>query len=150
MTISSAPTTYYTTSSSVGFTAQEIGTVLPDTITLTNGTSSSLYYTGAGIGGASGSTITISNGGSSGTSSTLFTNINGGNINNVTIGGAGTGYEWAQTSLVEWVDGFPEFSRIQKMCEQYPALKIAYEKFVTTYKLVKDHYDTPEDQRPLP
>jgi hypothetical protein len=36
------------------------------------------------------------------------------------------------------------------MCDEYPGLKIAYEKFVTTYKLVKDHYDTPEDQRPKP
>ena len=50
----------------------------------------------------------------------------------------------------EFVDAFPDFSRIQKMCETYPGLKIAYEKFVTTYKLVKDHYDTPEDQRPKP
>jgi len=50
----------------------------------------------------------------------------------------------------EWVDCFPDFSRIEKMCKEYPGLKIAYEKFKTTYKLVKDHYDTPEDQRPKP
>jgi hypothetical protein len=50
----------------------------------------------------------------------------------------------------EWVNCFPEFARIEKMCEEYPGLKIAYEKFKTTYKLVKDHYDTPEDQRPRP
>jgi hypothetical protein len=50
----------------------------------------------------------------------------------------------------EWVDCFPDFNRIEKMCEQYPGLKLAYEKFVTTYKLVKEHYDTPEDQRPRP
>jgi hypothetical protein len=48
----------------------------------------------------------------------------------------------------EWVNCFPDYDRIQKMCKEYPALKIAYEKFITTYKLVKDHYDTPEDQRP--
>jgi hypothetical protein len=50
----------------------------------------------------------------------------------------------------EWINCFPEFARIEKMCEEYPGLKIAYEKFKTTYKLVKDHYDTPEDQRPRP
>jgi len=50
----------------------------------------------------------------------------------------------------EWVDCFPDFKRIEKMCEEYPGLKIAYEKFVTTYKLVTDHYDTPKDKRPKP
>jgi hypothetical protein len=50
----------------------------------------------------------------------------------------------------EWVNCFPDFKRIEKMCEEYPGLKIAYEKFKTVYKLVKDHYDTPEDQRPRP
>jgi hypothetical protein len=50
----------------------------------------------------------------------------------------------------EWVNCFPDFNRIEKMCKEYPGLKIAYEKFVTTYKLVADHYDTPEDKRPKP
>jgi len=50
----------------------------------------------------------------------------------------------------EWEGRFPDWGRIQSMCDEYPGLKIAYEKFKTTYKLVKDHYDTPEDQRPLP
>lgn len=50
----------------------------------------------------------------------------------------------------EWVNQFPDFDRVQKMCEEYPGLKIALEKFKTVYKLVKDHYDTPEDKRPRP
>jgi len=50
----------------------------------------------------------------------------------------------------EWVDTFPDFNRVQKMCEEYPGLKIALEKFKTVYKLVKDHYDTPKDKRPRP
>ena len=50
----------------------------------------------------------------------------------------------------EWVNCFPDFKRIERMCEEYPGLAIAFEKFKTTYKLVKDHYDTPEDQRPRP
>jgi hypothetical protein len=154
MNISSAPTTYYTTSSSTGFIAQEIVTVLPDTITLdtatmanistaaggienitvSNSTGSSYYYTGNAIGGA-GSTITISNGGSGytiGAGSTIGTST----------------FNWKTPE--EFVDAFPDFGKIKQMCDEYPGLKIAYEKFVTTYKLVKDHYDTPEDQRPKP
>jgi hypothetical protein len=50
----------------------------------------------------------------------------------------------------EWEDRFPDFNRIQKMCKEYPGLQIAFEKFKTTYLLVKNHYDTPEDQRPFP
>jgi hypothetical protein len=50
----------------------------------------------------------------------------------------------------EWVNTLPDFNRIEKMCEEYPGLKIAYEKFKTTYKLVADHYDTPKDKRPKP
>jgi hypothetical protein len=50
----------------------------------------------------------------------------------------------------EWEDKFPDFDRIQKMCKEYPGLRIAFDKFKTTYLLVKNHYDTPEDQRPLP
>ena len=101
-------------------------------ITISNTTGSSYYYTGSGIGGLSGSTITISNGGSSGT----------------VLGGAGSPFTWKNPE--EFVDCLPEFNRIKDMCEQYPGLKIAFEKFKTTYQLVQDHYDTPEDQRPLP
>ena len=50
----------------------------------------------------------------------------------------------------EWVNCLPDFDRIEKMCKLYPGLAIAFEKFKTTYKLVKDDYDTPADQRPRP
>ena len=50
----------------------------------------------------------------------------------------------------DWEDCFPDWDRVQKMCKEYPGLQIAFEKFKTTYKLVKDHYDTPADQRPRP
>ena len=105
-------------------------------ITIGNTTGTSYYYTGAGIGGISTNTITISNGGTSSSGSGF------------TIGGAGTGYQWSIPE--EWDGCFPDWYKVQSMCEQYPGLKIAFEKFKTTYKLVKDHYDTPEDQRPLP
>ena len=50
----------------------------------------------------------------------------------------------------EWVDCLPDFQRIESMCKEYPGLKIAFDKFKTTYKLVKDDYDTPKDERPKP
>jgi hypothetical protein len=50
----------------------------------------------------------------------------------------------------EWKDCFPDWDRIQKMCETYPGLRIAFEKFKTTYKLVQDDYDTPPDKRTKP
>jgi hypothetical protein len=117
-----------------------------DTITLTGSAGGTAYYTGAGIGGYSSSdTITISGGGSGysigGSGSTItFTGTGG--------GGAGSSFIW--TNPQEFVDCLPDFNRVQKMCEEYPGLKIAYEKFVTTYKLVRDDYDTPKDKRPKP
>ena len=98
--------------------------------------------------------------------------------NNVSIGGGSSIYYTSPTTIVnsisalttaqitgisafdtsafsfkipeEWEDKFPDFDRIQKMCKEYPGLRIAFDKFKTTYLLVKNHYDTPEDQRPLP
>jgi len=77
---------------------------------------------------------------------TINTGAGIGGTGNVTIGGD----EWIWKSPEEFVDCFPEWARIEQMCKEYPGLKIAFEKFKTTYHLVKDHYDTPEDQRPRP
>ena len=104
--------------------------------------STGIYYTGAGVGG-SGNAFTISNGGA------ISGSIGTSNVTISTISGAGNStFNWKMPE--EFVDSLPDFDRITKMCEQYPGLKIAFEKFKTTYYLVKDHYDTPEDQRPLP
>jgi hypothetical protein len=100
-------------------------------VTISSGTGSSYYYnTAAGVGGSNG-TISIGT-----TTGSTFT-----------IGGAGSEFHW---KTEEFKDCFPNFDRIQKMCEQYPGFKIAFEKFKTTYYLVKDDYDTPEDKRPKP
>ena len=120
MTTSSAPTGSYTISSSY---SSPVGN-----ITIPSG----------GYSSGSSDTITISNVNSVSTSYVLGTGISG----------AGGGFEWSFPA--EWEGCFPEWKRVQDMCEQYPALKIAFEKFKTTYHLVQDHYDTPEDQRPLP
>jgi hypothetical protein len=94
---------------------------------MSSGSSTNYYYTGAGVAGSAG-TITISGGaGASG----------------YTIGSINTStFDW---KTEEFVDCLPDFDRIQKMCELYPGLKIVYDKFVTTYKLVKDDYDSPKD-----
>jgi hypothetical protein len=139
MSNSSAPITYSTISNDVavsgscGFIAQDVTSILSDTITLTGGVSNYSYSTG--------STVTISNGGYS--------------IGNLGISGGGTissisatQFNWK--SPEEFVDAFPDYDRIEKMCKEYPGLAIAFEKFKTVYNLVKDHYDTPEDQRPKP
>jgi hypothetical protein len=114
--------------------------VLSDTITLTSDTGSSYYYnTGAGAVGSSG-TVSIS--GSSGG----FTIASGSTVtlNDINT----TSFNWKMPE--EFVDAFPDYNRIEKMCKEYPGLAIAFEKFKTVYNLVKDHYDTPEDQRPKP
>jgi hypothetical protein len=117
----------------VGVIAQEVGTAFPDTVTIdlssmsTSVSGSSYYYnTGAGVSGSSG-TITIGSGGAGGYS-----------IGNITA----STFSWKNE---EFVDCLPDFERVKSMCEQYPGLKIAYDKFVTTYKLVKDDYDSPKD-----
>jgi hypothetical protein len=122
---------------------------LSDTITLTSGTGSSYYYnTGAGSGGFSSDTITISGGGSS-VSSSVYTIGSGsvGGLPGITAQDIST-FNWNLNE--EFVNCLPDLNRVKKMCEEYPGLKIAYEKFVTTYKLVRDDYDTPEDKRPKP
>ena len=97
-----------------------------DTITLTS--SSSTYYTPSGYTiGTGASTVTFS---PTPTVSTIsFPDI--------------------QTSLffpTEWVDSFPEWNRIEDMCNQYPGLKIAFDNFKTFYCMVKDDYDNPKDE----
>ena len=143
MSNSSAPTTYSTilndgaVSGSVGFVAQEVSSMFPDTVTISGGTGSNYYYnTGAGGQGVISNTMSISGGG--------YTVSSGISINDITP----TSFTWKMPE--EFVDAFPDYDRIEKMCKEYPGLAIAFEKFKTVYNLVKDHYDTPEDQRPKP
>jgi hypothetical protein len=112
---------------------------LDDTVTID--TSSWGNYTTGGISGSSMDTITITSGGAAGT----YTIASGAGVIAQDIS---TAFTWKMPE--EFVDAFPDYDRVQQMCDTYPGLKLAYEKFVTTYKLVKDHYDTPEDQRPKP
>ncbi len=100
---------------------------------------------------ASSDTITISGGSGSNQiyidNSTMYTTP--GNISTVTLGPiSATDLEsFIFNPPEEWSNSFPEWDRIQKMCDIYPGLKIAFEKFKTTYKLVKDDYDNPDTQK---
>lgn len=39
-----------------------------------------------------------------------------------------------------FVDSMPSLTRVKEMCEEYPALKIAYNKFVNIYKMCDQDY----------
>jgi hypothetical protein len=102
-----------------------------------------VYSGGAvGSGGYSGSgsygTITIGGGG---TFSTLTTSPT------VTISPLDVTSLESILGNSEWKHRFPDWDRIQKMCDMYPGLKIAFEKFKTTYYLVKDDYDNPNTKK---
>ena len=47
----------------------------------------------------------------------------------------------------EWQDCFPDWSRVQDMCKQYPGLKIAFENFKVFYEMIKDDYDNPTPKK---
>ena len=133
----SAPPDCSTTSSNdVGFIAQEITTFFPDTITLT----SNAYDTMVGSG-----TITID------MSNTTGYSITGSGSAGTSMGGTYTignlnasTFSWKNE---EFVDCMPDINRIENMCKEYPGLAIAFEKFKTTYNIVKDDYDNPKDKK---
>lgn len=121
MNNSSAQETY-------SITLDDIGTITSsDTITLTGIN----CYT-------SGSTFTYASG-YPGSPSVHTINC----IPNITISNMGTTVWGSQ----EWVNGFPDWDRVENMCKEFPGLQIAFEKFKTTYKLVKDEYDNPTSKR---
>lgn len=109
-------------------TLNDLDSAYLDTITL----SSPLTYTSG-----TSSFYTVGTSAAGATVSPTYTTIS--NISN--------SVSWGFKMPEEWVNCFPEWGRIEKMCETYPGLKIAFEKFKTTYDLVKDDYDTPADSK---
>ena len=65
------------------------------------------------------------------------------NSDTITISG---GNEFIWNMPEEWVDAFPDWSRVTDMCKQYPGLEIALRNFRTVYTLVKDDYDNPKTE----
>ena len=47
----------------------------------------------------------------------------------------------------EWIDRFPEWTKVNDMCKKYPGLEIAFRNFQTVYQLVKDDYDNPTPKK---
>ena len=136
MNDSSAPPDCSTTSSNdVGFIAQEITTFFPDTITLTSNAYDTMASSNIITVNGSTSNYTITGSGSAGTAMGGTYTI--GNINAST-------FSWKNE---EFVDCMPDINRIEKMCKEYPGLAIAFDKFKTTYNIVKDDYDNPKDKK---
>ena len=52
----------------------------------------------------------------------------------------GSEYTFNMPSDEMFVDSMPSASRINEMCEQYPALAKAYEQFKLIYKMTKQDY----------
>lgn len=59
-----------------------------------------------------------------------------------TITVSGVYNNWSFNLPVEWVDSFPSYAEVEKMCAEYPALKIAFEKFKQTYVMVEDDWES--------
>jgi len=112
MNSSSAPETYSITLNS-------------DTIDLSSITTANTVTIDTSVFGGN---YTLASGGI-GTISTLDT---------VTISGSDN---WSFNLPIEWVDSFPIYSEVEKMCKEYPALKIAFEKFKQTYVMVEDDWE---------
>ena len=53
---------------------------------------------------------------------------------------SGSEYTFNINTDVDFETSMPSLHKIDNMCEHYPALKIAYEKFKTIYKLVNQDY----------
>lgn len=95
-------------------------------------------------------TITFPSSNTSYTYSNAYPTISVGSGASSTISSIST-YDTFRINLPEeWVDTFPDWDRVEKMCQEYPGLRIAFDKFKTVYKLVKDDYDTPKDKRAKP
>ena len=44
---------------------------------------------------------------------------------------------------VDWIDAWPDFNKVKRMRDKYPALDKAMEKVISIYNMVKDDYDNP-------
>lgn len=123
---SSAQPNYSITSSNLS----DVLSIDMSTISISNTGASTGYISGTSITNG-GYTITT---GASGTSSTWSY-------------GAGSAFSQEYIISKEFENCFPDWNTVQKMCEEYPGLKIAFEKFATTYRLVKDDYNATKTKK---
>jgi hypothetical protein len=71
----------------------------------------------------------------------------GSTVDTITITGSdgSSNFTWALPQ--EWQDSFPEWHRVQDMCDQYPGLKVAFDNFKVFYEMIKDDYDNPTPKK---
>jgi hypothetical protein len=130
MNSSSAQPTYSITSSD-------------DTDTITIDTSSWGSFTAGGVSGSSMNTITLTGAGAS-----TYT-IGSAGVSSITLNDINTSeFTWKMPE--EWVDSFPDYAKVQEMCDKYPAFKIAFEKFKQMYDLVEDDYEAKKGNKYVP
>lgn len=125
-------------------TIKDLDEILKDcTIDLSNPTTvadTSYSYVTTPINGLSTITLTSSVGAAQPTY-----NIGSG-IDTITINGIDAN-QYSFNFPKEWIDSFPDFSRVEKMCKKYPGLDIAFRNFKVIYEMVKDDYDNPTPKK---
>jgi hypothetical protein len=118
-----------------------------DTITITPGDMSYSYTTAYDIGG---NTINITGASNTaigyGAGAQPTYSIGSSGISTITLNGIDAS-SYTINLPVDWKDCFPNWSKVQDMCEQYPGLKIAFENFKVFYEMVKDDYDNPTPKK---
>lgn len=50
--------------------------------------------------------------------------------------------DWTFNLPIDWVNSFPNYSEVEKMCKEYPALQIAFLKFKQTYVMIEDDWES--------
>jgi hypothetical protein len=95
--------------------------------------------------GSSMDTITLSGSGAGAS----YTIGSGAGVSSITLDDINTSaFTWKLPE--EWVDAFPDYSKVQEMCAKYPAFKIAFEKFKQMYDLVEDDYEAKKGNKYVP
>jgi hypothetical protein len=112
-----------------------------DTITITSSDMSSYSYSTAYDIGGNINTITIPNAAAQPTYS-----IGSSGISTITLNGLDA-TNFTYDFHKEWQNCFPQWTRVQDMCDKYPGLKIAFENFKVFYEMVKDDYDNPTPKK---
>jgi len=109
-----------------------------DTITITPSDLSYSYATAYDTGG---NTITIS-----GAAAQPTYSLGSSGISTITLNSVDTS-SFTYDFHKEWQNCFPQWTRVQDMCDKYPGLKIAFENFKVFYEMVKDDYDNPTPKK---
>ena len=101
-------------------------------VTYTAGTSSPSYAT------ANDSNLTVTIGGTDSDSTSHTITLDSMEMNDT---GTEFTYNMPTFEQKEFVDVMPNISRVEEMCDEYPALSKAYEQFKLIYKMTEQDYE---------